>query len=133
MIQVELKEILALCGFGTFFGGMLSFFFQRFIKKRDKARDLKLEEERIKAKQEQDAIKKKTEALERQNAATQLGVQALLRDRLLQAFKYYIGQGYADYDDRNNVLNMYTQYEALGPNKVMENLYEKFESLPMNL
>lgn len=130
---MELKDILALCGFGTFFGGMLSFFFQRFIKKRDKARDLKLEEERIKAKQEQDAIKKKTEALERQNTATQLGVQALLRDRLLQAFKYYIGQGYADYDDRNNVLNMYTQYEALGPNKVMENLYEKFESLPMSL
>lgn len=130
---MELKEILALCGFGTFFGGMLSFFFQRFIKKRDKERDLKLEEERIKAKQEQDAIKKKTEALEKQNTATQLGVQALLRDRLLQAFKYYIGQGYADYDDRNNVLNMYTQYEALGPNKVMENLYEKFESLPMNL
>ena len=128
-----LKEILTLCGFGTFVGGMVSFLLQRFIKKRDRARELRMEEERIKAKQEQDALRKKTEALEKQNTATQLGVQALLRDRLLQAFKFYIKQGYADYDERNNVLNMYTQYEALGPNKVMENLYEKFESLPMSL
>ena len=117
---IGLKEILTLCGFGTFFGGMCAFFIQRFIKKRDKIRDLRMEEERIKANQEQDAIKRKTEALEKQNTATQLGVQALLRDRLLQAFKFYIGQGFADYDDRQNVLNMYTQYEALGPNQVME-------------
>lgn len=120
-------------GFGTFFGGICSFFLQRFIKSRDKVRDLRAEEERIKAKNEQDAIRKKTEALEKQNVATQLGVQALLRDRLLQAFKFYINQGYADYDDRQNVLNMYTQYESLGPNKVMENLYHRFEELPLEL
>jgi len=130
---VELKEILTMLGFGTFFGGICSFFLQRFIKSRDKTRDLRAEEERIKAKNEQDAIRKKTEALEKQNVATQLGVQALLRDRLLQAFKFYINQGYADYDDRQNVLNMYTQYESLGPNKVMENLYHRFEELPIEL
>ena len=130
---MELKEILTMLGFGTFFGGICSFFLQRFIKSRDKVRDLRAEEERIKAKNEQDAIRKKTEALEKQNVATQLGVQALLRDRLLQAFKFYINQGYADYDDRQNVLNMYTQYESLGPNKVMENLYHRFEELPLEL
>lgn len=130
---MELKEILTMLGFGTFFGGICSFFLQRFIKSRDKTRDLRAEEERIKAKNEQDAIRKKTEALEKQNVATQLGVQALLRDRLLQAFKFYINQGYADYDDRQNVLNMYTQYESLGPNKVMENLYHRFEELPIEL
>ena len=130
---MELKEILTMLGFGTFFGGICSFFLQRFIKSRDKVRDLRAEEERIKAKNEQDAIRKKTEALEKQNVATQLGVQALLRDRLLLAFKFYINQGYADYDDRQNVLNMYTQYESLGPNKVMENLYHRFEELPLEL
>lgn len=128
---MDLTQILSLCGFGTFFGGMCAFLVQRIIKRRDAVRDLKEEEERIKAKAEQEAIKKKTEALEKQNLATQLGVQALLRDRLLSSFKEYIKQGFADYDDRQNVLNMYQQYEILGPNSVMEDLYDQFTRLPL--
>ena len=80
-----------------------------------------------------DEIAKQNELLEAQNKAMMLGVQALLRDRLKQAFRFYIKQGYADYEDRDNVLNMYTQYEALGPNSVMNDLYKKFTDLPMQL
>ena len=127
---MDLTQILSLCGFGTFFGGMTAFLVQRIIRRRDAVRDRKAEEERIKAKVEQDAIKMKTEALEKQNKATMLGVQALLRDRLLQGFRHYIEKGWADYDDRQNMLNMYTQYEALGPNSVMDDLYNRFSRLP---
>ena len=79
----------------------------------------------------QEEIREQNQKLESQNKATMLGVQALLRDRLLQAFKHYISQGYAEYTDRENVKNMYDQYEALGPNSVMSDLYEKFKALPI--
>ena len=88
----------------------------RAFKKRDKKRE---------------EIVAQNEKLEAQNRATMLGVQALLRDRLLQSFRVYIKLGYADYSDRENVLNMYKNYEALGPNSVMEDLYNKFTALPM--
>ena len=83
--------------------------------------------------QQQEEIKQQNEQLESQNRATMLGVQALLRDRLLQAFKHYISQGYAEYNDRENVKNMYDQYEALGPNSVMTDMYQKFVELPTQL
>lgn len=126
----ELLKALEFIGISSAVGGIISFFVQRSIKKHDAARDQKLDEERRKQKAEQEAIKEKTEALDAQNKATMLGVQALLRDRLLQGFRHYIDKGWADYDDRQNMLNMYTQYEALGPNSVMNDLYQRFTMLP---
>lgn len=59
------------------------------------------------------------------------GVQALLRDRLLQGYKFYRAQGYADEDDRDNLENVYLQYHALGQNGVMDNLRKRFLDLPL--
>lgn len=58
------------------------------------------------------------------------GVQALLRDRLLQGYKYYRQQGWADEDDRSNMENIYLQYHHLGANGVMDNLHDRFLGLP---
>ena len=69
---------------------------------------------------------------EEQNKATMLGVQALLRDRLLQSYRHYIRQGWADYDDKMNVENMHKQYETLGPNNVMDEYHKQFMKLPMD-
>lgn len=69
----------------------------------------------------------------KQNKAVKLGLQALLRDRLLQAFTHYEQAGYADYDEKTNVTNMFTQYESLGKNGVMNKRYEKFMNLPDHL
>lgn len=124
------EVILGFLGTSTIIGGTVGFFIQRYILKRDRIRDEALAEQRRREAEEQEQIRQKTEALERQNKATQLGVQALLRDRLLQAFRHYIEKGWADYNDRANLENMYTQYEALGPNSVMEDLYEEFSRLP---
>ena len=106
---------------------------QTFINKQTKKREKTVERRRREIETKQEEIRVQNEQLEAQNKATMLGVQALLRDRLLQAFKHYISQGYADYTDRENVKNMYDQYEALGPNSVMSDLYEKFTALPMQL
>lgn len=59
------------------------------------------------------------------------GVQALLRDRLLQGYKHYRTQGFADEDDRDNLENVYVQYHALGANGVMDDLRTKFLALPV--
>ena len=59
------------------------------------------------------------------------GVQALLRDRLLQGYKHYRMQGFADEDDRDNLENVYVQYHALGANGVMDDLRTKFLALPV--
>ena len=66
----------------------------------------------------------------KQNQAIKLGLQAILRDRLLEAYKYYNHQGWASYDDKSNVLNLYTQYEVLGPNGIMERKHSDFLALP---
>ena len=58
------------------------------------------------------------------------GIQALLRDRLLQGYKYYRAQGWADEDDRANLENIYVQYHNLGANGVMDNLHDRFLALP---
>ena len=67
-----------------------------------------------------------------QTRAVKRGVQALLRDRLLQGYKFYRMQGYADEDDRSNLENVYVQYHALGANGVMDNLRQRFLELPLD-
>lgn len=66
-----------------------------------------------------------------QTRAIKRGVQALLRDRLLQGYKHYRAQGWADEDDRLNLENVYQQYHALGQNGVMDDLRNKFLLLPV--
>ncbi len=65
-----------------------------------------------------------------QTLAIKRGVQALLRDRLTQGYKYHESIGYADIDDRNNLENVYIQYHNLGQNGVMDDLRKKFLALP---
>lgn len=66
-----------------------------------------------------------------QTRAVKRGVQALLRDRLIQGYKFYAAKGWADVDDRSNLENVYVQYHALGANGVMDDLREKFLHLPL--
>ena len=58
------------------------------------------------------------------------GIQALLRDRLTQGYKFHEKEGWADIDDRNNLENLYVQYHNLGQNGVMDDLRSKFLALP---
>jgi uncharacterized membrane-anchored protein YhcB (DUF1043 family) len=108
-------KILGVVGIPSIISGIFARVVTRSLKKSD-------------AKQEQ--IKAQNEEMERQNKAIVLGVQAFLRDRLLQGYRHYIEKGWADYDDRENLENIYTQYHALGPNGIMDDLREQFRSLP---
>lgn len=64
--------------------------------------------------------------------AIKRGVQALLRDRLIQGYKYYMEKGYTDIDERSNLENVYVQYHDLGQNGVMDDLRQKYLSLPLH-
>ena len=105
-------QILSLCGVPTLVGIIIALVIKRPLEKRV-----------------QEAENNQRTARE-QSQAIMLGVQALLRDRLLQGYRHYIAQGWAAYDDRQNLENIYTQYEALGPNSVMDQLHAQFIALP---
>lgn len=108
-------KILGVIGIPTIISGLFTYGFSKSMKKRD-------------AKQEE--IRRQNEELEKQNRAIMLGVQAMLRDRLLQGYRHYIEKGWADYDDRENLENIWKQYHALGANGVMDDMRNQFRSLP---
>lgn len=71
-------------------------------------------------------IKKKNDKYE----ALKLGVQALLRDKLYDKYDKYTELGYAPIRARENFENIWLQYHNLGKNGVMDDIHNKFMSLP---
>ena len=68
---------------------------------------------------------------ESKTESVQLGVQALLRDRLYSTYTHYQEKGYAPIYAKENFENMYKQYHVLGANGVMDDIYRKFMDLPL--
>ena len=77
------------------------------------------------------AVWKKIKQNEKKTDSVQLGVQALLRDRLYSTYMKYAEKGYAPIYARENFENMYKQYHTLGANGVMDDVYKKFMELPL--
>ena len=109
---MELYQWLCLFGVPAIIGLLIGIFIKKPIEKR------------IEAQEAAQATQQK------QTNAVMLGVQALLRDRLLQGYKHYEQQGWASYEDKSNMENMHNQYEALGENNVMNARHERFINLP---
>ena len=59
-----------------------------------------------------------------------LGIQALLRDRMLQKWDYCRNRGYAPISDKGSFEAMHASYAGLGSNGVMDKVYNDFMSLP---
>ena len=113
---MDLPQILSVCGVSGIISGLVGVLIAVYLK-----RPL---EKRVQDSEDASA------RVEAQNKATMLGVQALLRDRLLQAFNHYLARGWIEAGERDNVENMYTQYEALGPNNVISDIYNQVRALP---
>ena len=73
---------------------------------------------------------KRFKANEQKTEAVCLGVQALLRDRLLTSYNKYSEKGYAPIFAKENFENMWKQYHNLGVNGVMDDIHVKFMALP---
>ncbi|MDE6677733.1 MAG: hypothetical protein K2K02_01715 [Ruminococcus sp.] len=76
------------------------------------------------------AILRRLKLQETRQKAVELGVQALLRDRMLHNYNKYMEQGYAPIFAKENFENMYQQYHGLGGNGVMTQLHTAFMELP---
>lgn len=72
----------------------------------------------------------KIQANENKTKAIQAGVQALLRDRLIAEYNEAVRKGYARIYDKENFENMYVQYHSLGVNGVMDEIRDKYRTLP---
>ena len=73
-------------------------------------------------------IKKMSEDFKKEKLdqkSIRLGVQAILRDRLIQSYNHHMGLGYCPIHDRDNISNMYNQYHNLGENGVMDGLVDE--------
>ena len=114
---MEWYQWLSIVGIPSIISGLTVLLIQRGMKARD-------------AKQEQ--IRQQTAAAEAQNLALMRGLQALLRDRLLTGYRHYFDKGWAEYDDRENLENLYKQYHSLGENGIMDGYRAKFLALPIN-
>lgn len=62
--------------------------------------------------------------------AIKLGVQAVLRAQMIDDYNYYTEKKYAPIYAKENFENCWKQYEALGANGVMNDIYRKFMALP---
>lgn len=60
-----------------------------------------------------------------------MGMQSMLRDRLLQAHRHYKGVGKISYMEMQNLLYMYEMYHELGANGVMNEVIEEIKSIPI--
>lgn len=63
--------------------------------------------------------------------ATELGLQALLRDRLVQAYNHSVHtRGFCPIYEKENITGMYEQYHNLGGNGAVKKLYDEIMDLP---
>lgn len=67
------------------------------------------------------------------NEAIQDGIQALLRDRIIQSYNHYSDKGYCPIYGKENVKRMYDAYHVLGGNDVATQLKDKLLAMSEEL
>lgn len=66
----------------------------------------------------------------KENNALKTGLQALLRDRIIQAYNHYVqDKGWIPIYAKESIDACYKSYEALGDNGVIDNLMEQINEL----
>lgn len=69
-------------------------------------------------------------AKKKQNDALKAGLQALLRDRIIQAYNHYVqDKGWIPIYAKESIDACYKSYEALGDNGVIDNLMQQINEL----
>ncbi|WP_443684916.1 hypothetical protein [Phascolarctobacterium succinatutens] len=67
----------------------------------------------------------------KENDALKAGLQALLRDRIIQAYNHYVqDKGWIPIYAKESIDACYRSYEALGDNGVIDSLMEQLNELP---
>lgn len=69
-------------------------------------------------------------SLHKKYHAMEEGMQALLRNSILDAYRYHKDKGYCDTEDRTVIEKTYKAYKDLGGNDVATDLYNRIMRLP---
>lgn len=76
-------------------------------------------------------LAKKIRSINKKNEAVEAGMQAMLRDRMIQAYNhYYFDKGYMPIYAKESFENIYNAYHNLGVNGVMDDIKKKTMALP---
>ena len=73
---------------------------------------------------------KRLAAQRRDSDALKAGIKAVLHDRLWQAHRHYMAQGWCSLEDKKNVEDLYQPYAALGGNGTGKDAYQDIFDLP---
>jgi hypothetical protein len=74
---------------------------------------------------------KKIRTVNQENEAIKTGMQAMLRDRMIQTYNhYYYDKGYMPIYAKQSFENVYNAYHNLGLNGVMDDIKRKVMALP---
>ncbi len=76
------------------------------------------------------AVYRKLACKMKEQDAIKLGIQALLRDRIIQSYNHYMEKECCPIYALENVIALYVQYNALGGNGAVTELIEKLKDLP---
>jgi hypothetical protein len=65
--------------------------------------------------------------------AIKLGIQVLLRDRIVQCYNHYMEKGFCPIYAMDNINALYSQYHALGGNGTITELVERLRDMPTEI
>lgn len=74
-------------------------------------------------------LHKRQKAADERQKATERGIQALLRDRIVQAYYHYAERGWITLHGLQNVDAMYVEYHNLGGNGTVTKLVEDLREM----
>jgi len=63
--------------------------------------------------------------------ATELGVQALLRNEIIKTYNHCMDKGEIPIHERDNYYKLFNEYTNLGVNRTITHLMEELENLPV--
>ncbi len=75
----------------------------------------------------------KLKDMKKKNNSIEKGLVALLRDRLIQTYREYEVKGEISILDKENIEDMFKQYENLGGNGTVKKMYEELLELPTKI
>ena len=78
-------------------------------------------------------IKDRFKRQDEKREAIEKGVQALLRNELIQRFREYKLAGEMTLLDKENMEHMFTEYFNLGGNGMMQEVYTEFKEIPIKV
>lgn len=118
-------------GFITLIFGVFAWYIKRHL---DRITQREAEMQAALAQREvemQAALAEERKRIEEIRLANNRGTQALLRDRLLQGYHFFMRRGMITYGEAKNYENMYEAYHSLGKNGIMDTVYQKFKAIPI--